>query len=116
MRDCAAWKARKTRRFAVPLVKISRPFKTPAGPELAWQAYLAHYGSSGFTAEVQGILDRMKAEPQKAAAMFRNRITTMQHVELWRDHLTRSMQARAPRYSREAFDMAAEYFTRKVEL
>ncbi len=102
--------------FRRTLVKISRPFKTPAGPELAWQAYLAHYGSSGFTAEVQGILDRMKAEPQKAAAMFRNRITTMQHVELWRDHLTRSMQARAPRYSREAFDMAAEYFTRKVEV
>ena len=61
-------------------------------------------------------LERMETDPRKAAAMFRNRITTMQHVELWRIHLTRSMQARAPRYSREAFDMAEEYFTRKVEL
>jgi poly-gamma-glutamate capsule biosynthesis protein CapA/YwtB (metallophosphatase superfamily) len=97
--------------FRKNLVKISRPFKTAAGPDKAWQAYLAYYGQKGFTSEVQGILGRMKAEPHKAAAMFRNRITTMQHVELWRDYLTRAMKTGAPGYSREAFDMAAEYFT-----
>jgi poly-gamma-glutamate capsule biosynthesis protein CapA/YwtB (metallophosphatase superfamily) len=100
--------------FRKTLVKISRPFKTPAGPNKAWQAYLAYYGAHGFTSEVQGILDRMKSEPQKAAAMFRNRVTTMQHVELWRDYLTRAMSEAPPRYAREAYSMAEEYFTRTV--
>ncbi len=100
--------------FRRSLVKISRPLKSASGPERAWQAYLAYYGAKGFTAEVQGMLDRMKEEPQKAAAMFRNRITTRQHVELWRDYLTRAMKAGSPPYSREAFAMAAEYFTKTV--
>ena len=33
----------------------------------------------------------MDSEPRKGAAMFRNRITTLQHAELWRDALTRFM-------------------------
>ncbi len=100
--------------FRRNLVKISRPFSSPAGPGRAWQAYLAYYGAAGFATEVRGILDRMAGEPRKAAAMFRNRITTMQHVELWRDYLTRAMQDRPALYSREAYEMAAEYFTRTV--
>jgi len=33
----------------------------------------------------------MASEPRKGAAMFRNRVTTLQHAELWRDALTRFM-------------------------
>ena len=54
---------------------------TPARGRPIWR----YYGVAGFTSEVLGILDRMKAEPQKGAAMFRNRVTTMQHAELWRE-------------------------------
>jgi hypothetical protein len=68
----------------------------------------------GFTAEVSGILERMKTEPQKAAAMFRNRITTMQHSELWRDCLTGIMTGETRRYPASAYRIVEEYFTRKV--
>ena len=60
----------------------------------AWQAYLAYYGPEGFKKEVLGILEKMDSEPRKGAAMFRNRITTLQHAELWRDALTRFMSER----------------------
>ena len=100
--------------FRKTMTVLSKPFRTVAGPDRAWQAYLAYYGAAGFAAEVSGILDRMKTEPQKAAAMFRNRITTMQHIELWKDYLTATMAGGPTGYSREASRMVEEYFARTI--
>jgi poly-gamma-glutamate synthesis protein (capsule biosynthesis protein) len=71
------------------LRRVSGPFKSARGVAEAWQAYLAYYGPEGFKKEVLGILEKMDSEPRKGAAMFRNRITTLQHAELWRDAMTR---------------------------
>lgn len=79
------------RRFREALRRVSAPFQTASGVEQAWQTYLEYYGPAGFEKEVLGILEKMGAEPRKGAAMFRNRITTLQHSELWRDALTRFM-------------------------
>jgi hypothetical protein len=96
------------------LARISRPFDTAAGPERAWEAWLAYYGDAGFSAEVIGILETMKSDPQKGAAMFRNRLTTMQHVELWRTHLTRVMSGKSRGYPRGAYSTVDEYFSRMI--
>jgi poly-gamma-glutamate synthesis protein (capsule biosynthesis protein) len=103
------------REFRQALVRISQPFRTPGGHERAWDAYLAHYGQEGFTAEVTTILERMTREPQKGAAMFRNRVTTMQHAELWRDTLTRIMAPPARRPPRIARDTVREWLARTVD-
>ncbi len=100
--------------FYRTIATLSKPFLTAGGPARAWDAYLAYYGRQGFAAEVSGILERMATEPAKAAAMFRNRITTVQHIELWRTFLTRVMEGERPRYARETFQMVEEYFTRQV--
>jgi poly-gamma-glutamate synthesis protein (capsule biosynthesis protein) len=118
--------------FRRTLARLSRDFGKPGGPERAWQAYLAHYGEQGLRAEVLGILEKMEAEPPKGAAMFRNRITTMQHVELWRDVLTRTIAkaarsglgqtgltntpdvGRGPAGTADARRLVEEYFTRTV--
>ncbi|MEI6667451.1 MAG: CapA family protein [Acidobacteriota bacterium] len=100
--------------FGRTMARLSKPFRTPTGPDRAWHAYLAHYGAAGFAAEVSGILGRMATEPQKAAAMFRNRLTTMQHVELWKDHLTATMAGGPKGCPREASRMVEEYFARTV--
>jgi len=102
------------RAFRRTLIRISQPFRTPGGPDRAWDAYLAHYGQEGFRAEVTGILDRMTREPQKGAAMFRNRVTTMQHAELWKDTLTRIVAGRARRPPRTAQKIVGEWSTRTV--
>jgi poly-gamma-glutamate capsule biosynthesis protein CapA/YwtB (metallophosphatase superfamily) len=101
--------------FRVTMDRISRPFRTSSGPANAWEAYLAYYGAPGFTGEVFGILERMKTEPQKGAAMFRNRVTTPQHSELWRDVLTRIMIGETTRYSRDAYQIVEEWFTKRIE-
>jgi poly-gamma-glutamate synthesis protein (capsule biosynthesis protein) len=100
--------------FSRTLARLSRPFENATGPARAWNAWLAHYGNQGFRAEVQGILDRMTTEPRKGAAMFRNRITTMQHLELWRTYLTRVMAEEKRDYSRGDFALVEEYFSRPV--
>jgi len=79
------------RRFLAALRRVSGPFITAKGVAEAWQSYLAYYGPEGFKIEVLGILEKMGSEPRKGAAMFRNRLTTLQHAELWRDALTRFM-------------------------
>ena len=92
------------REFRSALRRVSAPLDTAGGVEAAWQAYLAYYGPQGFRKEVLGILEKMGSEPRKGAAMFRNRITTLQHSELWRDALTRFLSARPaparPRWTR----------------
>ena len=109
LRRLSAYEDEKFRR---KISQISRPLESPAGTEKAWQAYLAYYGMSGFAEEVHGILKKMKSEPQKGAAMFRNRITTLQHHELWRDLLTRFVAGKARPYSREAYRVVEEWFSR----
>jgi hypothetical protein len=103
---------RELAQFHRTLNRLSQPLGTPAGVDQAWQAYLAYYGKAGFCGEVQGILETLRTDPEKAAAMFRNRITTMQHVELWRDFLTRVMSGETTAYSRAAWRTVREYFTR----
>jgi len=105
--------AREETRFRRTIARISRPLGTVAGIERAWQSYLAYYGAAGFEEEVKGILERMRAEPPKGAAMFRNRITTMQHLELWRGFLTRMMAGHPPAYSREAYQTVTRWFSAK---
>jgi poly-gamma-glutamate capsule biosynthesis protein CapA/YwtB (metallophosphatase superfamily) len=100
--------------FHQMMARLSRPFATPRGHERAWDAYLAYYGADGFDAEVRGILEKIKSDPQKGAAMFRNRVTTMQHIELWRTFLTRMMDGPRPRGARDAARTVTEYFTTQI--
>ncbi len=102
------------KRFLRKIFRISRPLSSPDGASKAWDAYLAYYGLPGFRSEVLGILERMKSEPEKGAAMFRNRITTMQHVELWRDFLTRIITGNKPPRSVELVRIVREWFEKGV--
>jgi poly-gamma-glutamate synthesis protein (capsule biosynthesis protein) len=103
------------REFRATIARISSPFRTRDGHVRAWEAYLAHYGTQGFTDEVLGILERMKTEPQKGAAMFRNRVTTRQHAELWTGFLTRVMAGERQRYPAGAYRTVEEWFTRTAD-
>ena len=74
---------------------------------------MSGYGQQGFRAEVTAMLDRMEADPRKAAAMFRNRLTTMQHREHWQSVLTRIMEGTLDDAPDWACDLAREWLTRK---
>jgi poly-gamma-glutamate synthesis protein (capsule biosynthesis protein) len=106
--------AKEARAFSKDLTRLSRPFATAAGPARAWNAWLAYYGDAGFRAEVTGILDTMTADPRKGAAMFRNRITTMQHLEHWETFLTRVIDGGSRDYSRADYRLVEEYFSRTI--
>jgi poly-gamma-glutamate capsule biosynthesis protein CapA/YwtB (metallophosphatase superfamily) len=105
----------EARGFHRTMARLSRPFRTGNGHARAWDAYLAYYGVDGLVKEATGILERLQAEPQKAAAMFRNRVTTMQHAELWRDVLTRTIDGAGQKPPRDAAMLIREYFTASVD-
>jgi len=94
--------------------RISKPLRSASGIAQAWQAYLAYYGPGGFKREVAGILEKMDSDPRKGAAMFRNRITTLQHSELWRDALTRFMDESGTPVPAGLTRMIKEWFTRTM--
>ncbi len=104
----------EARDFHRDMARVSKPFRTAGGHARAWDTYLAHYGAEGFTGEVLTILDRMKTEPRKGAAMFRNRVTTMQHAELWREVLTRLMADTPRPPSPVAQAIITDWLTRTV--
>lgn len=102
------------RAFRAAILRVSRPFGTAKGVSEAWQAYLAYYGPEGFRKEVLTILQKMGDEPRKGAAMFRNRLTTLQHAELWRDALTRFVSEK-PAPARAVWTrLIREWMTRPV--
>ena len=102
------------RLFLDALRRVSRPLRSVRGAAEAWKSYLAYYGPEGFKKEVLGILEKMDSEPRKGAAMFRNRITTLQHSELWRDALTLFMSEK-PALVRPAWTrLIEEWLTRPI--
>ena len=54
----------------------------------------------------------MESEPRKGAAMFRNRITTLQHSELWRDALTLFMAEKENPVPAGMTRLIEEWFTK----
>jgi poly-gamma-glutamate capsule biosynthesis protein CapA/YwtB (metallophosphatase superfamily) len=106
---------RDEKAFLKKLDLVSRPLASSKGAAETWQSYLAYYGPAGFKNEVLGILDKMETEPKKGAAMFRNRVTTLQHAELWRDALTRFM-AEKPAPARPAWTrLISEWMTKPLD-
>jgi poly-gamma-glutamate synthesis protein (capsule biosynthesis protein) len=99
--------------FFEALERISRPLSDEEGVRAAWHGFLRYYGLAGFRAEVRMILKKMESDPQKGAAMFRNRILTMQHREHWAEALTRIVDGTIESSPQWAYDLSAEWLTRK---
>jgi poly-gamma-glutamate synthesis protein (capsule biosynthesis protein) len=60
-------------------------------------------------------MEKIKTEPQKGAAMFRNRLTTRQHYHHWKDFLTHIVEGKldsSPEWSRR---LIKEWLTRKTD-
>jgi poly-gamma-glutamate capsule biosynthesis protein CapA/YwtB (metallophosphatase superfamily) len=99
--------------FRETLRRISRPLGEEGGCQRAWVAYLEYYGIEGLKRELGDIVDRLQSEPPKGAAMLRNRLTTPQHAELWRDLLSRIVAGgAAPQQDLAA--LVAEWFERRL--
>ncbi len=107
-------KGPEERAFRHKLRQISKPLSSSASIQKAWQAYLAFYGLKGFAAEARAILAKMTSEPQKGAAMFKNRITTPQHAELWRDTMSYIISGKIPPPSHEMTRTIEEWFSKTI--
>ena len=80
----------------------------------AWNGFIKHYGINGFQNEVANIMETLAGEPAKGAAMFRNRLTTMQHNQHLVDTMTRIMEGTIDHAPAWALDTVAEWLTRQI--
>jgi len=80
----------------------------------AWNGFIKYYGIEGFQSEIANIMDQLTREPAKGAAMFRNRLTTMQHNQHLVDTMTRIMDRTIDHAPVWAVDNVAEWLTRKI--
>jgi hypothetical protein len=98
-----ALQGRQLSDFRAKFKEISLPLDDPQLISDTWHGFLHHYGANGFLEEVAMIMEKMKSDPKKGAAMFRNRLTTLQHYHHWKALLTRmvngSLEA-SPQWSR----------------
>lgn len=107
-------KGDKLRRMLKRLHALSAPLARPGGIADAWHGFLKHYGISGFKNEVGTIMERFDSERPKGAAMFRNRLTTLQHSRHLTDLMTRIMDGTLDDAPEWAVSAVAEYLTRTV--
>jgi poly-gamma-glutamate synthesis protein (capsule biosynthesis protein) len=100
--------------YLASLRAVSEPLAAPEGVADAWHGFLRWVGRDGFRAEVERILGELAEHPGKGAAMFRNRLTTLQHREQWQDLLTRIMAGNLDDAPQWAFDLVDEWQTRPL--
>ena len=101
--------------FFAKFKEISLPLNDPQRVSDAWNGFLHYYGASGFFDEVSMIVEEMKADPKKGAAMFRNRLTTLQHYHHWKAFLTRMVNGTLESSPKWARLLAQEWLTAKIE-
>ena len=80
----------------------------------AWNGFLSYYGTAGYLDELQRIMDEMKNDAGKGAAMLRNRVMTLQHLHHWNDGLTRIVSGEIDKAPEWAKKLAEIYFTTEV--
>ena len=107
-------KNEKLKWFFKKLKAVSLPLDDFSNIESAWHGFLRYYGIKGFCDEIQMILEKLRQEPAKGAAMFRNRITTMQHNRHWIDALTRIMNDDIQRSPEWAYDLTEQWLTTRI--
>jgi len=105
--DKRQWVMNKLKDISEPLVDFLQVVE-------AWNGFIKYYGIKGFQNEITHILDQLAKEPAKGAAMFRNRLTTMQHNRHLVDAMTRIMNGTIDHAPDWAFKTAAEWLTRKI--
>ena len=81
----------------------------------AWNGFLRYYGVKGYLDELSRIVDKMKEDPGKGAAMLRNRVMTLQHRHHWNDGLSRIVAGEIDTAPAWAVKLAEFYFTEQVK-
>jgi poly-gamma-glutamate synthesis protein (capsule biosynthesis protein) len=108
-------KEQKRQAFWHKFKEISMPLQDKKSLNDAWHGFLHYYGESGFFDEIAMILEKIKTDPQKGAAMFRNRLTTLQHYHHWKDFLSYIVEDKLespPKWSQKLIE---EWLTRKTD-
>ncbi len=98
-------------RFLDLLERVSRPLSDDSQINDAWHAFLRYYGIEGFKEEVGRLMKKLGSDPRIGAAMFRNRIATMQHREHWMGALTRIVDGTINESTRQTFDLHVQWLT-----
>lgn len=101
-------------RFLEKLAEVSKPLPAEKGVEDAWNGFLDHYGKGGFADEIRRILAEFETRPEKGAAMFRNRLTTLQHRHHLIDFTSRLIGGNLNASPRWARDLVVEWMTKEV--
>ncbi len=109
-------KSKKHRWFLEKLRELSLALDNATQIKAAWHGYLQYYGMNGFRNEIKAILDNFEKEPAKGAAMFRNRITTMQHNQHLTDTMSRIIDGNIDTAPQWAYDSVLEWMTRKISV
>jgi poly-gamma-glutamate synthesis protein (capsule biosynthesis protein) len=99
--------------FFKQMAQISAPLEDEHRIRDAWNGFLGRYGLDGFQAEIAMLLEKMDEDLPKGAAMFRNRIATMQHNQHWIDALSRIMDGSIDDAPQWALDLNARWMTRR---
>ena len=99
--------------FFESLKQVSLPLSQTDGAEDAWHGFLCRYGKQGFQDEIRMLMERLDSETEKGAAMFRNRLTTMQHQQHWIDTMNRIISGSIDQAPEWALSLLEQWLTQE---
>jgi hypothetical protein len=99
--------------FFENLRKVSTPLSDENSIRDAWNGFLRYYGVNGFKKEIDTLMKKIADEPEKGAAMFRNRVATMQHNQHWIDAMTRIIEGKIDESPDWAYELTTKWLTEK---
>lgn len=94
--------------------ELSAPLADAGSARQAWHAVLAVNGIAGFRGELENILDKLRIDPPRGAAMLRNRVRCMQHLTQWSDGMTRIADGTIDDAPAELVATVRDFLTREV--
>ena len=94
---------------------VSEPLWEDQGLEETWKAMRSYYEARQFRPEVEKLLATLDSDPPKGAAMFRNRVTTLQHKQLWQDTMTWIMEGKPKARDPRLEELIHQWLTREVD-
>jgi hypothetical protein len=112
-RNLSLIEGEKRKVFLDDLKMISAPLSDETSIRDAWNGFLRYYGVNGFKKEIDTLMNKISEEPKKGAAMFRNRIATMQHNQHWIDAMTRIIEGKIDESPDWAYELTTKWLTEK---
>lgn len=101
--------------FQMLFKELSAPLRSEEETRKAWEACISWYGVEGYVKELRNIADKLESNPQKGAAMLRNRLFCPQHMAHWQSGIKAIIDGRIKQPDTKYYALVDRFFKEECQ-